>query len=255
MGTTLLQRAEPLENAEFCTQLGRAVTENGGRSVLVFLHGYKVTFKEVARRAAQFSYDTQFQGAVVLFSWPSQGGILGYFADEERAGVSAARLIDFLRILEGGPWDHVHLVAHSMGNRVVVLGLGADKPPPALPFGQIVFVAADVYVQIFEQMFPNMTGIGELKSSYTSKADRALLLSSWLHRAPRIGIINGEPFTRTGMETIDASTADTSLLGLRHSYFAGTVVEDLGYLLREGPPAARRAVVQPQGTVYWEFRR
>jgi esterase/lipase superfamily enzyme len=252
----VLKSVEPLKSAEFCTQLGRAVKAVEGGSVLVFLHGYNVTFEEAALRAAQFSYDTQFRGALVLFSWPSLGTTAGYFADEERASVSAAHFVEFLRILQGGPWEQVHLVAHSMGNRVVLLGL-ADNPPPALPFGQVVFVAADVYVDVFDQKFPRMSGVGKLKSSYASKADRALLLSSLLHHANRVGIVRGEPITRKGMETIDASTVDTSLLSLGHGYFAGerTVVEDLGHLLRHGLPAAQRALEQPQGKDYWQFSR
>ena len=142
-----------------------------------------------------------------------------------------------------------------MGNRVVVLGL-ADNPPPLLPIGQIVFVAADVYVETFEQKFPKMSGIGKLKTSYTSKTDLALLISSWLHsRFTRIGIVRGEPFARPGMETIDASAVDTSLFSLRHSYFGDerTVISDLGYLIREGLPAARRGLTQPAGKDYWDF--
>ena len=121
--------------------------------------------------------------------------------------------------------------------------------------GQIVFVAADVYVEMFEQKFPKMSGIGKLKTSYASKADRALLLSSWLHRATRIGITRGEPFRRKGMETIDASMVDTSLLSLGHSYFVDkrAVLTDLGFLLREGLPAARRGLNQPLGKDYWDF--
>jgi len=250
----VLHGVERLASVDFCTKLCRAVTDGGRGSVLVFLHGYNVTFEEAARRAAQFSYDIKFEGAVVLFSWPSLGTTVGYFADEERAVLSADRLVEFLRILEGGPWEQVHLVAHSMGSRVAVLAL-ADNPPPALPVGQIVFVAADVYVEMFEQKFPKMSGIGKLKTSYASKADRALLLSSWLHRATRIGITRGEPFRRKGMETIDASMVDTSLLSLGHSYFVDkrAVLTDLGFLLREGLPAARRGLNQPLGKDYWDF--
>jgi esterase/lipase superfamily enzyme len=252
----VLHGVERLASADFCTKLSRAVTDGGRGSVLVFLHGYNVTFEEAARRAAQFSYDIKFQGAVVLFSWPSLGTTFGYFADEERAALSAGGLVEFLRILDGGPWEQVHLVAHSMGNRVVVVAL-ADNPPPALPVGQIVFVAADVYVEMFEQKFPKMSGIGKLKTSYASNSDRALLLSSWLHRATRIGITRGEPFVMKGMETIDASTVDTSLLSLGHSYFGNkrTAITDLGYLLREGLPAARRGLEQPLGKDYWDFPR
>jgi esterase/lipase superfamily enzyme len=252
----VLRGVDRLESADFCTKLSRAVTAGGRGSVLVFLHGYNVTFEEAATRAAQFSYDMQFQGAVVLFSWPSLGAALGYLADEERAALSAARLVEFLRILEGGPWEQVHLVAHSMGNRVMVFGL-ADNPPPALPIGQIVVVAADVYVEVFDQKFPKMSGIGKLNTSYTSKTDLALLVSSWLHRATRIGFTSGEPFARPGMETIDASKVDTSLLSLRHSYFGNQrpVLTDLGYLIREGLPAMRRGLIQPSSRDYWDLPR
>jgi hypothetical protein len=60
-----------------------------------------------------------------------------------------------------------------------------------------------------------------------------------------------------GMETIDASTVDTSLLSLGHSYFGGkrTAITDLGYLIREGLPAARRGLEQPLGKDYWDFPR
>src|SRR5579863_3920980 len=252
----LLRNVERLGSPDFCTRLGRAVSDSGWGSVLVFLHGYKVTFEEAARRAAQLSYDMKFQGAVVLFSWPSLGAAFAYLADEDRAALSAERLVEFLRILEGGPWEQVHMVAHSMGNRVMMLGL-ADNPPPALPVGQIVFVAADVYTEMFEQKFPKMSGIGKLKTSYASKADRALLLSSWLHRGTRIGFTRHEPFVKKGMETIDASRVDTSLLSLGHSYFGDKrlVITDLGYLLREGLPAARRGLDQPPGKGYWNFPR
>ncbi|MBV8524634.1 MAG: alpha/beta fold hydrolase [Acetobacteraceae bacterium] len=252
----VLHRLGRLGTQEFCNELSRAAAQQSRTSVLIFLHGYNVTFDEAVRRAAQLAYDLRFQGPLVLFSWPSLGSTFGYLADEDRAALSAKVFVEFLRVLEGGPWEEVHLVGHSMGNRVVIFGL-ADNPAPALPFGQMVFVAADVYVELFEQKFPNILGIGRLKTSYASKGDRALLLSSWLHRAARIGLIRGEPYVSTGLETVDASVVDTSLLSLGHSYFGQkrSTITDLGYLLREGLPAARRGLEQLPGKKYWDFPR
>lgn len=252
----VLRDVQSFGRTAFCAELGRAVTDGGRGSLLVFVHGYNVTFDEAARRAAQFAYDIDFHGAVVLFSWPSLGTTFGYLADEDRATLSAARFVEFLQILEGGPWKQTHLVAHSMGNRVVLFGL-ADNPLPAVPVGQIVFVAADIYVEIFEQKFPKIRDIGKLKTSYASTTDRALLLSWTLHRAPRLGITDGEPITRPGMETIDASAVDTSLLGLRHSYFTDkpTVIADLASLLQDGRSAAWRDLERPSGKDYWQLKR
>lgn len=52
------------------------------RRVLVYFHGYNVTFKEAAIRAAQIGFDLKVKGAMAFFSWPSKGAIEGYPADE-----------------------------------------------------------------------------------------------------------------------------------------------------------------------------
>ena len=46
----VLHGVERLENTKFCTELGKAVTDGGQGSVLIFLHGYHVTFEEAAAR-------------------------------------------------------------------------------------------------------------------------------------------------------------------------------------------------------------
>jgi hypothetical protein len=59
------------------------------------------------------------------------------------------------------------------------------------------------------------------------------------------------------VETIDASTVDTGLLG--HSYFGdnSSVLSDLYYLLKDGFPASQRSRLEsktiPAG-IYWAFR-
>lgn len=241
-------------SSEFASALAGEFHQGRVDDLLVFLHGYNVTFEEAARRVAQLSYDLQFKGVVVLFSWPSVGRSFSYAADEDHAAASAKSLTEFLQALEGGPWRKVHLMAHSMGNRVMVLGL-ADYRRLTVALGQIILVAADMYVKVFEQKFPNIAGTCDLFTSYAAKADKALLLSSIFHQDRRIGYIKDEPFEMEGLETIDASAVDTSLLG--HSYFSDerTVLTDLSVLLREGSPAQRRGLLQAPGKTYWSFAR
>ncbi len=66
----------------------------------------------------QLAFDRLFRGRVVLFSWPSCGSLLGHGADEERALLSAHTFRGFLESLADAPGSQVHLLAHSMGNRV-----------------------------------------------------------------------------------------------------------------------------------------
>lgn len=221
--------------------------------LLVFLHGYNVTFEDAARRAAQFAFDLQFSGRVVLFSWPSQGTIPGYAADEERAFLSAESFSSFLLGLEDGPWNNLHLLAHSMGNRVMLHGLSGSRWPNS-KLEQIVFVAADVYVDIFKQKFPKIKQFGKRYTSYISKTDHALLLSSILHKAERIGIAKkGSPFVTEGMETIDATEVNTSLLG--HGYFGDerSVITDISILIKNNIGASNRGLHQYPNKPYWNF--
>jgi esterase/lipase superfamily enzyme len=139
-----------------------------------------------------------------------------------------------------------------MGNRVLIAAL-ADNRRSELPLREIVLVAGDVEVEVFKQQFAKIAGEGNRYTSYVSKVDRALLISSILHQTNRVGFLKDEPFILDGLETIDATYVDTSLLG--HNYFGNdrTVLTDLGYLFREGLPAGRRGL-QPRNR-YWIFPR
>ena len=246
-----LSGVETLKPAEFTTKLESAAGLAEAPDLLIFLHGFNVTFEEAALRAAQFAHDSKFRGIVVLFSWPSQGRLPSYSADEDRALASSDRLAGFLRILENGPWRKVHLLAHSMGNRVMLAGL-ADNPRPKLALGQIIFAAADVYVPVFEEKFPKLQDAGKLSAtSYASKKDVPLWISSRLHRGTRIGMIEQTPYVTDYLESIDATAVDNGLMG--HGYWSAQrpLINDLQRLLHEGLGAKLRQLDQIER--YWAF--
>ena len=248
----LLNDVSSLNQTEFGTKLGTAAQASDSREILIFLHGYNVTFEEAALRAAQFAYDSKFRGIVVLFSWPSQGSAFGYTGDEARAEASGEKMAAFLRGLENGPWPKVHLLAHSMGNRVMLSGLADNPPRPTLPLGQLVFAAADVYVPVFNEKFPKLQNAGRLAAtSYASKKDRALWLSSILHNGARVGIVENVPYVIDGLESIDASSVDKGILG--HGYWADerTLITDLRSLLQQGLSPKERGL--DQIGKYWAF--
>ncbi len=249
----LLNSVSRLSGSDFGTELGKATQASGSQELLIFLHGFNVTFEEAALRAAQFAYDSGFQGIVVLFSWPSLGKVSCYAADEDRAGASGEKLAAFLRSLEAGAWKRVHLLAHSMGNRVLLSAL-ADNARASLPFGQLVFAAADVYVPVFNEKFPKLQLAGRLPAtSYASRGDRALLLSSLLHAGSRVGIVQGTPYVTENMETIDASWVDKGLLG--HGYWSDqrALISDLRSVLQNGLSPKDRGLSQTGK--FWSFPR
>jgi esterase/lipase superfamily enzyme len=240
-----------LTQTDFATKLESAAQTTKTAELLIFLHGFNVTFEEAAMRAAQFVCDSGFAGIVLLFSWPSRGKLPLYWADEDSAVSSGDILAGFLKGLVGGPWPRVHLLAHSMGNRVLLLGL-ADNPRPDLKLGQLVFAAADVFVPMFDEKFAKLQSAGLWPAtSYASKDDRALIVSSWLHRGPRVGLVEQSPYLTNHLAAIDATSVDNGILG--HGYWsaAPALLSDLKALLQTGESPIQRKLNPIEG--YWTF--
>lgn len=240
-----------LAKPEFLRNLEKACLSAESLQILILLHGFNVSFEEAAMRAAQFSEDTHFPGIILLYSWPSQGIWYKYTDDEARAAASGERMADCLKDLVGGPWTQLSLLAHSMGNRVMLSAL-ADNDRPQLPFGQIILAAADVYVEEFKPKFDKLQQHGPLRcTSYSSRKDVALKLSSFLHGGPRVGLIDDFHFEGGDNESIDATAVDSGLLA--HGYWSGdrALVTDIRALVIDGFRAKKRGLTQ--SGLYWSF--
>lgn len=111
----------------FHSELRETLSQSAAKDVFVFVHGFNVTLNQAVARAAQVSEDMPFHGAVVAFSWQSTGKARAYLNDEklaERHFWSLAELLVGLRNnLDSDV--RIHLLAHSMGNRVALRALGA----------------------------------------------------------------------------------------------------------------------------------
>lgn len=244
----VLHSEEPLSEGSFITKLGSDFDES--KELLVFVHGYNVNFEAAARRAAQLAFDLEFPGRVVLFSWPSIGMFSGYNHDAEQALNSAKYFIDFLRIIEDGPWSRVHLLGHSMGNRLLFEGL-SDNEWPNSKIGQIIYAAADINVERFKQRFYKFSRKGLRYTSYASRSDKALLISDIIHHFERVGRPQKAPFVMKGMETVDVSNAKSGIVG--HGYFAesAVVLKDISTLLTTSQTAFQRGLRQPKMKKHW----
>ncbi len=239
------------------------------KATLVFVHGYNVSFKDAARRTAQIAYDLDFDGVPLLYSWPSHATISGYTADEANIRWTVPHLEEFLRLVaKDTQTDSVHVIAHSMGNRAVTEVLRrfateqttTDRPK----FSQIVLVAPDVDAAVFrDEIAPAFAGVGERVTLYASAHDKALNVSKGLHKYLRAGDLSEEVVIAKGVDTIDASNVDTSLLRairLGHSYFAdkASAIADLKETLAGVETKARVQSLEPfyseTGDTYWKIR-
>lgn len=248
---------------KYFTDLAARVRASAQASAFLFVHGYNVTFEDASRRTAQISYDLGFDGAPVFYSWPSQGTRLGYTVDEQNIEWAQANLKGFLEDFFGrSDAQSVYLIAHSMGNRALtraVASLLAEKPSLGQRLKEVILTAPDIDADVFKRdIAPALTKSGRPITLYASSEDLALVASKKVHGYPRAGDSGQGLVVVPGIETIDATGTDTSLLG--HSYFAETrsVLSDIFYLVRNGQRAEQRFGLQrvdTQAGKYWVFKR
>ena len=101
-----LLRSDILPESDFLAQVNDLIQKSPRREAFVFVHGYNVSFEDAARRTGQIARDLKFQGAPILYSWPSRASLFSYSADEATVEVSAVRFAEFLRKLaeSAGAW-------------------------------------------------------------------------------------------------------------------------------------------------------
>ena len=252
-----------LPRANFFTALSERIGRSSKKSAFLFVHGYNVSFEDAARRTAQISYDLGFDGAPVFYSWPSQGAAALYTVDEQSIEWAEANLRSFLDdfFVSSGA-ENVYLIAHSMGNRALTRAIGAllaAKPELGARLTEIILAAPDIDAGVFRRdIAPVLAASGRPVTLYASSEDRALVASKQVHGYPRAGDSGAGLVIVPGIETIDATGIDTSLLG--HSYFAenSSVLADINRLVREGRRADFRSglvrVANPMG-LHWKMVR
>lgn len=253
----VLKSVRPLEPSAFFGRV-RMGREGAAPDVFVFIHGYNVSFDRAARRTAQIAHDLGFEGVPIFYSWPSAGRLTAYLADRENAEWSAPHLAtlleDLLREARGG---RVNLVAHSMGNQVLIralyaLSLRRGAAPGAL-FENVVLAAPDYDAEAFlDDIAPRVAPLARRWTIYASDKDRALEAAASF-TARRLGL--PLPVAR-GIDTVDASGIDVAPWSVPefHAYFASKqrVILDLSALLRGVPPERRRLVPGVrEGARYW----
>jgi esterase/lipase superfamily enzyme len=248
---------------EFWARIARRTANSQKQEVFVFIHGFNTTFEDASRRTAQMAYDLGFDGPAIFYSWPSQGrvGVTAYNMDGRNAELTVPHLNDFLSHLakESGATT-IHLIAHSMGNRPLtnalkyMSGQNASTNPA---FNQVVLMAPDIDAALFRQMSQQIKPTAKRVTLYASSRDEALRLSSTYAGYPRAGQGGSQIVIVPGIDTIDASVVDTSILGFFHQYYAdnSTILSDLFHLFK-GEAAGTRFGLRPKTTsagAYWVF--
>lgn len=149
------------------------------KHVSLFVHGYNNDWRKAAERYVQIKrdlYDASDLGALVLFTWPSNGSAAGYLPDREDARSSGPQTAElFVRLHEIIAAEQrlaastndpakmcrakISVISHSMGNYVVQKGLAVaakrlNSPQLVTLVHQLAMVAADVDNDLFQKDMP-----------------------------------------------------------------------------------------------------
>jgi esterase/lipase superfamily enzyme len=241
-------------------------------SALVFVHGYNVTFDAAVQRGAQLVRDLNYDSAAFVFSWPSKGDWWRYGTDRASADRAVTSLVEFLGRVQGATGaEKIHIIAHSMGNRVLLPALARVASDPASTvyprLGEVILAAPAV---------PQREFIGWIDALGRRGFQRLTLYASAVDKAMRVGFLreggsvlagyvaNGRPLLRPNIQSIDVSEAGAGgIANLNHDVFASNPVmtEDMRQLLQSGrrPPHARLPTLQQRSTtapagLYWYYR-
>jgi esterase/lipase superfamily enzyme len=250
--------AWPLSQSAFLEGVAAQVQQSKEQDILVFVHGFNVGFDDAITRTAELALRIPFNGALVSYCWPSQGGVMNYAVDEPINQASVAPFTEFLTSLcQGCPTARIHIVVHSMGNRIVMQSLsGMHQAGITKKFGHVVLCAPDVGVGDFLKWVPGVVEVSERVTTYVNASDSALIVSKGLHAERRVGDAF-PPLVVPGIATIDCSRVESSLLG--HSYYGDNddVTNDLFLLLKENLPPDKRYHLtrRNENGDYWEFTK
>ena len=216
---------------------------DGGRNLLVFIHGFDNTFEDAITRAA---FNREFLAAsgkpgtnttVLAFSWPSLGNIVSfpildadYLQDQKMATLSGVHLMSFFAQVEPllrkarANGCRTYLLAHSMGNLALqsaVENWFLHGNGNAELFNVSILAAGDCGFDAFAQ--PHLTGLDGLSllssriSTYYSGNDQVLDLSRIINGLQRLG--QDGPRNRADLTLFPAAT---------YQMFDATDINDFG---------------------------
>lgn len=255
----VLLGVKAFEQSSFIDILCNSVRASETPDLLIFIHGYNTSFNAAALRAAQIAYDLNFPGPVILYSWPSKARVESYTVDENNIDWTTPHFQEFLNLLLSSTGANtVNIIAHSMGNRILVKAIDNLAPltKGTATLNNVIFAAPDIDAAVFKQFVEKLKEKANRLTLYASSNDKALKASKVVHGYPRAGdsedivIVNG-------LDSIDATLIDTSFMG--HSYFGDnrSIISDIFYLIRQNlSPSERVGLKQKaiQDLYYWLFQ-
>ena len=236
------------------------IKQNQQTNHLLFIHGFNSSFSDAIVRAAQIGFDLGIDGATIAFSWPSRELIpfVSRYVGDGEVISGCRKSLETLAAHLAGLDGTIHVIAHSMGNRVLTQTwqriFETLRSSNGLKVGQVIFAAPDVYQQAFRDNTEGIHEFCERATLYANQWDYALGLSRVLSQTPRAGLLP-PVMPLKNIETIEVPF-NLALFG--HTYFAKSIplLEDIAALIEKNSDpgdAARKSLNRVGKALHWKF--
>jgi esterase/lipase superfamily enzyme len=224
-----------LDKDEFLERIAAARSD-----VVLFVHGFNYTFDESLETALRIVQRAKVPATPVAYSWPSQGKVGAYGLDNDMSEWTTNHLSDFIRDLAAAvpaPY-RLHIVAHSMGNRALLLAL-ARLDLTRAQLGQLILMAPDVDTAIFKALIAR-SGLFRRKTLYVSDHDLALRAAGFLRAGTiRAGDAAKQYLVMEDIDTIDMSLLTAGIFGHSMDVYSQVIFEDLSGVLKDDTTTKR----------------
>jgi len=258
----LVRSTTLLPQKKYFSELERRLNKPG--SLLVFVHGYNVSFEDAALRTGQMAADLRFKGVPIFYSWPSKGDLKGYQVDSNTMEWSKKNIEYFLtQLLNDTTASNIYLLGHSMGTRGLTqayIEVAEQLPEAKKRIKEVILAAPDIDTKIFKRdIAPKLLEAGAPVTVYVSSRDTALKASRNINGSlARVGAGGMNVTVIDGIETIDVSALGTGFLN--HSTFADVrpAINDMSSIIHYGKRADERfglESVKTDSGIYWKMRK
>jgi esterase/lipase superfamily enzyme len=261
----------------FLAAIDAQLAKAKNRQLVLYVHGYRVSFDEVAVLMGSFAHYLG-HGAMVTFQWPTGLNFWNYVTDCPRAERYVPDIERLIALLAQSSAENVTLIAYSCGSPLLGAALarlrarhpgeGRVELARRYRIGNVMFVASDVDLKTFAREYvPPSLDLARQLIVYVSRNDRALGFSSLIAGASRLGKPDIADLTPQELERLAADprfeVVDVSdvrgaheMGGMKgHGYWYANewIATDITVSLRYPIPPERRCLVNQPGTRVWRF--
>jgi esterase/lipase superfamily enzyme len=268
------------EEAErrFLAAIDAQLAKARNHELVLYVHGYRVTFDEVAVLMGSFAHYLG-HGAMVTFQWPTGQYFWNYLTDCPRAERYIPDIERLIALLARSSAEKITVIAYSCGSPLLGAALarlrarhpeeGRAELARRYRLGNVIFAASDVDLKTFaREHVPPSLDLAEQLIVYASRNDRALGFSSLIAGASRLGKpdiadLSPEELERLAadprFQAIDVSEVRGAheMGGMKgHGYWYANewIATDVAISLRYPiPPERRCLVIKPPGKRVWRL--